>query len=196
MGCRPDIPDIKPDLHLSARRRGLAGTQPIKPKRTHLAPIRRNWTLRQRKSIGIAVWQPFFAQTVARCFAALPGCTAKGTRPSARSPVLSPSAIAGQPAGARPPEQIGEHTECKYEQQDRHGPSLILGNFASNRPDIAGKNGKGHEPYSLGSVAFQEIRALAQTVRSSIIFLISAIALAGFNPFGQVLEQFIIVWQR
>ena len=36
----------------------------------------------------------------------------------------------------------------------------------------------------------------AQTRRSTIIFLISAIALAGFNPFGQVLVQFMIVWQR
>ncbi len=35
-----------------------------------------------------------------------------------------------------------------------------------------------------------------QTVRSTIIFLISAIALAGFRPLGQVLAQFMIVWQR
>jgi hypothetical protein len=34
------------------------------------------------------------------------------------------------------------------------------------------------------------------TRRSTIIFLISAIALAGFNPFGQVLVQFMIVWHR
>jgi aryl-alcohol dehydrogenase-like predicted oxidoreductase len=32
--------------------------------------------------------------------------------------------------------------------------------------------------------------------RSTIIFLISAIALAGFSPLGQVLAQFMIVWQR
>ena len=32
--------------------------------------------------------------------------------------------------------------------------------------------------------------------RSSIIVLISLIALAGFSPFGQVLAQFMIVWQR
>ena len=31
------------------------------------------------------------------------------------------------------------------------------------------------------------------TARSSIIFLISAIALAGFSPLGQVLAQFMIV---
>ena len=32
--------------------------------------------------------------------------------------------------------------------------------------------------------------------RSTIFFLISAIALAGFKPFGQVCVQFMIVWQR
>jgi hypothetical protein len=32
--------------------------------------------------------------------------------------------------------------------------------------------------------------------RASIAFLISPIALAGFNPFGQVLAQFMMVWQR
>ena len=32
--------------------------------------------------------------------------------------------------------------------------------------------------------------------RSTISFLISAIALAGFRPFGQVRVQFMMVWQR
>ena len=35
-----------------------------------------------------------------------------------------------------------------------------------------------------------------QTTRSTIIFLISAIALAGFRCLGQVEVQFMIVWQR
>ena len=35
-----------------------------------------------------------------------------------------------------------------------------------------------------------------QTWREIIIFLISAIACAGFSPLGQVLAQFMIVWQR
>ncbi|GEM94782.1 hypothetical protein RSP03_38490 [Cereibacter sphaeroides] len=35
-----------------------------------------------------------------------------------------------------------------------------------------------------------------QMTRSTIIFLISAMALAGFRPLGQVLAQFMIVWQR
>ena len=32
--------------------------------------------------------------------------------------------------------------------------------------------------------------------RSTIIFLISAMALAGLRPLGQVLAQFMMVWQR
>ena len=32
--------------------------------------------------------------------------------------------------------------------------------------------------------------------RSTSIFLISAMALAGLRPFGQALAQFMIVWQR
>lgn len=34
------------------------------------------------------------------------------------------------------------------------------------------------------------------SLRSTISFLISAIALAGFRFFGQALVQFMIVWQR
>ncbi len=34
------------------------------------------------------------------------------------------------------------------------------------------------------------------TTRSNIIFLVSAIAFAGFKPLGQVLVQFMMVWQR
>jgi len=37
---------------------------------------------------------------------------------------------------------------------------------------------------------------LSQIARSTIIFLISAIALAGLRPLGQVLAQFMIVWQH
>ena len=35
-----------------------------------------------------------------------------------------------------------------------------------------------------------------QTRRSTISFLSSAMALAGFRPFGQALAQFRMVWQR
>ena len=37
---------------------------------------------------------------------------------------------------------------------------------------------------------------LRQTWRATIIFLTSAIALAGFRPFGQAFAQFMMVWQR
>ncbi len=40
------------------------------------------------------------------------------------------------------------------------------------------------------------VGASPYTTRSTIIFLISAIALAGFSPLGQVLAQFMMVWQR
>ena len=38
--------------------------------------------------------------------------------------------------------------------------------------------------------------AVAQPCRASINCLISAIAFAGFSPFGQVRVQFMMVWQR
>ena len=40
------------------------------------------------------------------------------------------------------------------------------------------------------------VAAMPQISREIIIFLISAMAFAGFSPFGQVLAQFMIVWQR
>ncbi len=40
------------------------------------------------------------------------------------------------------------------------------------------------------------VRGRGQTARSTSSFLVSAIALAGFRPFGQTLAQFMIVWQR
>jgi hypothetical protein len=38
--------------------------------------------------------------------------------------------------------------------------------------------------------------ATDQIARSAIIFLVSAIALAGLNPLGQTFAQFMMVWQR
>ena len=35
-----------------------------------------------------------------------------------------------------------------------------------------------------------------QTARSTSIFFVSAIALAGLRPLGQTFAQFMIVWQR
>ncbi len=39
-------------------------------------------------------------------------------------------------------------------------------------------------------------RTRVQNFLSTINFLVSAIALAGFKPLGQVFVQFMIVWQR
>ena len=41
-----------------------------------------------------------------------------------------------------------------------------------------------------------EDAGLPQATRSTISFLISAMALAGFRPLGQTWAQFMIVWQR
>src|SRR5206468_1375221 len=42
----------------------------------------------------------------------------------------------------------------------------------------------------------QFVVVLVHAVRSAIIFLVSAIALAGLRPLGHTLAQFMIVWQR
>ena len=46
------------------------------------------------------------------------------------------------------------------------------------------------------SVQPRGVAIRGHTCRAIIIFLISAMALAGLRPFGQVLAQFMIVWQR
>ena len=57
-----------------------------------------------------------------------------------------------------------------------------------------------HDPTALA--VEERVPAFARTTmgriyrRSTISFLISAIALAGLRFFGQVLVQFMIVWQR
>lgn len=49
-------------------------------------------------------------------------------------------------------------------------------------------------PAYLGQL--RDIRRSIHIIRSTIIFLIDWIAFAGLSPFGQVLAQFMIVWQR
>jgi hypothetical protein len=56
--------------------------------------------------------------------------------------------------------------------------------------------GRFGEPAAAFCFAVKRLETAGQTRRSTIIFLISAIALAGFRPFGQVWAQFMIVWQR
>ena len=48
----------------------------------------------------------------------------------------------------------------------------------------------------IGRRSGRKLRNVAQAARSAISFLVSAIALAGFKPFGQTFAQFMIVWQR
>ena len=48
----------------------------------------------------------------------------------------------------------------------------------------------------VGALQRDPVGGDAQSRRSTMSFLISAIALAGFRPFGQVWAQFMMVWQR
>ena len=51
--------------------------------------------------------------------------------------------------------------------------------------------------FNIASILTNEGLATAYAERrSTISFLISAIALAGFRPLGQVRVQFMMVWQR
>jgi len=72
----------------------------------------------------------------------------------------------------------------------------VEGHRRTNRP--AGKRDGASPPLRRmpSADAGRRPREKNQTVRSTIIFLISAMALAGFRFFGQVLAQFMIVWQR
>ncbi|GGM01011.1 hypothetical protein GCM10011534_23550 [Pseudooceanicola nanhaiensis] len=63
-----------------------------------------------------------------------------------------------------------------------------VGSGNAKRPHVAG--------VPAGLKPGEGFMAPDQTVRSTIIFLISAMALAGFRPLGQVFAQFMIVWQR
>ena len=47
-----------------------------------------------------------------------------------------------------------------------------------------------------GALTEHRAGSAPHTARAIIIFLISAMAFAGFNPLGQVLAQFMMVWQR
>lgn len=62
------------------------------------------------------------------------------------------------------------------------------------QPPFDAKNAKGGQWAAFGRISKGSGRP--QTWRATIIFLISAMALAGLSPFGQAFEQFMIVWQR
>ena len=54
----------------------------------------------------------------------------------------------------------------------------------------------GSNPGAGSASGFERLVRARQICRVTIIFLISAIALAGFRPFGQTCAQFMMVWQR
>ena len=68
--------------------------------------------------------------------------------------------------------------------------AVHIGRFAgSDKPLFLHGSGPSHAVLAwLGPVR--------QTVRSTIIFLMFAMASAGFRPLGQVFAQFMMVWQR
>ena len=65
-------------------------------------------------------------------------------------------------------------------------PSLALARRVQPHPNPSPSWGR----------ASQSWRGCLYTALATIIFFTSAIALAGFSPFGQALAQFMIVWQR
>jgi len=48
----------------------------------------------------------------------------------------------------------------------------------------------------IGAMVEDLVAQRHQIARSAIIFLVSAIALAGLRPLGQTFAQFMMVWQR
>lgn len=80
--------------------------------------------------------------------------------------------------------QLGccEHQDCMLEETERAMASL---------PSAAVQAVRGASNARVASR-----RMVNYTFRATISFLISEIALAGFSPLGQVLAQFMMVWQR
>jgi hypothetical protein len=70
-----------------------------------------------------------------------------------------------------------------------HGAHRVGG---EQRPEKVGVEGRERHR----STPMKLMKDPPQIARATIIFLISAMAFAGLRPFGQVLAQFMIVWQR
>ncbi len=70
---------------------------------------------------------------------------------------------------------------------------MWLGCMATAPMEICGKSGPSPRPSPRRG---EGAKSIAYERRSTISFLISAIALAGLSPFGQVRAQFMMVWQR
>ena len=72
---------------------------------------------------------------------------------------------------------------------------VLIGHGGFEYKDYA-LDGKSDAPEAQKDAICRPQWRIFYTLRSTIIFLISAIAFAGFSPLGQVWAQFMIVWQR
>jgi hypothetical protein len=78
-----------------------------------------------------------------------------------------------------------------------HSGRTVVGARRRLSPPVEGTDGGAVSPRQRREDRNQDPGAQRRhTCRSTIIFLIPAIAFAGFSPFGHALEQFKIVWQR
>lgn len=97
------------------------------------------------------------------------------------------------------PHQMGKEVRILKLEQCFEGPALRLGGgriivFQIPREDHIEFP---HAPAAAPAEPRQvRIGLPAQCLRSAIIFLMSAIARAGFRSFGQASAQFMIVWHR
>ncbi len=91
------------------------------------------------------------------------------------------------------PLAIGMTFEKLEERPQVHGNKPLPGIFAKF-------SGLGQPFVFTSGPAMTDLRRAeklpAQACRSSISFLVSAMALAGLRPLGQAVTQFMIVWQR
>ena len=112
----------------------------------------------------------------------------------AKAAVKPPAAGAGQGGVAPGDPEVEENRNGKEKQKKGHY-LRSLGQRLRRATGIAPLTP--HQDLSLvDEFLARRSRAKNHTTRSTIIFLISAIAFAGFSPLGQVLAQFMIVWQR
>ena len=105
-----------------------------------------------------------------------------------------PPAIPRQSRRLATPIQIAQYPQQQDDQENRHVNNAPRPCFSGSKiPSGERQRRGGRAPNHIGS---PQVTRHIQTWRSTIIFLISAIAFAGFKPLGQVLVQFMIVWQR
>ena len=118
------------------------------------------------------------------------------------SPLLSNSYVAIRPAVDRP--STGEISSSSSSNSCR--PLRTVARIGLRLPGGNMNPGRSYSGFDIWDRRSQKkapeapfdksVARTPQTARAIIIFLISAMALAGFSPLGQVLAQFMIVWQR